>query len=115
MKVQRIPDLAVGAVAANPAKPATMVAHDSADARVVLFRIDPGQSVAVHTNPSTVLMWVAAGAGYVSGADGEKAVQAGDLVTYAPNEPHGMRADATRLVIAATIAPRPGERNAQRQ
>jgi hypothetical protein len=30
-------------------------------------------------------------------------------VTYAPGEPPGMRARATRFVIAAVIAPRPGK------
>ena len=114
MKIHRIPALAEKAAVANASRPATMVAHDSADARVVLFRIEPGQAVAVHTNPSTVLLSVVSGSGFVSGAEGEQAVSAGDLVTYAPSEPHGMRASAVRLVIAAVIAPRPGERNAKK-
>ncbi|HYC50710.1 MAG TPA: cupin domain-containing protein [Gemmatimonadaceae bacterium] len=115
MKVQRIPDLAAAAVAANPSRPATMVGHDTADARVVLFRIEPGQAVAVHTNPSTVLLSIVSGSGFVTGADGEEAVSAGDLVTYAPKEPHGMRATTTQLVIAAVISPRPGDRKADVQ
>jgi len=113
MKVHRIPELAARAAVASASRPATMVAHDSADARVVLFRIEPGQAVAVHTNPSTVLLSVVSGSGFVSGAEGEQPVSAGDLVTYAPSEPHGMRAASIRLVIAAVIAPRPGERNAK--
>ena len=114
MKIHRIPELAEKAAVASASRPATMVAHDSADARVVLFRIEPGQAVAVHTNPSTVLLSVVSGTGFVSGAEGEQPVAAGDLVTYPPNEPHGMRASSVRLVIAAVIAPRPGERNAKR-
>lgn len=114
MKVHRILELAEKAAVASASRPATMVAHDSADARVVLFRIEPGQAVAIHTNPSTVLLSIVSGSGFVSGADGEQAVSAGDLVAYAPSEPHGMRATSVRLVIAAVIAPRPGERNAKK-
>lgn len=108
MKVQTLSALAAQAVSANPTRPATMVVHDSADARVVLFRIEPGQAVPPHTSPSTVLLNVVSGSGIVSGADGEREVRAGDIVAYAPNEPHGMRATSERLVLAAVIAPRPG-------
>ena len=110
MKVHELSALAARAVSANPTRPATAVVHDSPDARVVLFRIETGQQVAVHTNASSVLLTVLSGSGIVSGAEGEQSVKAGDLVAYAPNEPHGMRAPSERLVIAATIAPRPGGR-----
>lgn len=108
MKVHDPATLASQAVSANPTRPATMVVHDSPDARVVLFRIEPGQAVPPHTSPSTVLLNVVSGSGIVSGADGEREVRAGDIVAYAPNEPHGMRATSERLVLAAVIAPRPG-------
>ncbi len=108
MRVNDLAALAAQAVSANPARPATMVVHDSADARVVLFRIDPGQAVPPHTSPSTVLLSVVFGSGIVSGADGEREVRAGDIVAYAPNEQHGMRATSERLILAAVIAPRPG-------
>ena len=107
MKINSTPALAAGAVANNPDRPATALAHDSADARVVLFRIEPGQAVPVHTSPSSVLLLIVSGSGIVTGADGERAVHAGDLVTYDPKETHGMRAAAETLVIAAVIAPRP--------
>lgn len=94
-------------VAANPTRPATALVHDVPDARVVVFRIEPGQAVAVHTSPSTVVMFVVSGSGSVSGAEGDRAVHAGDVVTYAPNEPHGMRSEGEQLVITAVIAPRP--------
>lgn len=110
MKVHDAAGLASRAVAANPTRPATMVAHDSPDARVVMFRIEPGQAVAVHTSPSSVLLTVVAGSGFVSGSDGEREVKAGDLVTYDPREPHGMRATTTQLIIQAVIAPRPSSR-----
>jgi quercetin dioxygenase-like cupin family protein len=108
MKIHDARALAASAVAARADRPATSLIHDSADARVVLFRIEPGQVVAVHTNPSTVLLTVVEGSGIVTGGDGERAVKAGDIVAYDPREPHGMRATSERLVIAAIIAPRPG-------
>ena len=110
MKVQSLASLATQAVSANPTRPATMVVHDSPDARVVLFRIEKGQEVPSHTSPSTVLLTVISGSGVVSGADGDREVTVGDLVSYAPAEPHGMRAPTERLVLAAVIAPRPGTR-----
>lgn len=110
MKAQNLAALAPGAVSATPSRPATMVVHDSEDARVVLFRIEPGQAVPPHTSPSTVLLTVISGRGVVSGAEGERDVHAGDLIAYAPGEPHGMRAPDERLVLAAVIAPRPGTR-----
>ncbi|HVX42015.1 MAG TPA: cupin domain-containing protein [Gemmatimonadaceae bacterium] len=89
---------------------ATALVHDAADARIVLFRIESGQEVPVHTSPSTVLLSIVAGSGIVAGAEGERAVRAGDLVAYDPGESHGMRAGDEQLVIAAIIAPRPGTR-----
>jgi quercetin dioxygenase-like cupin family protein len=46
----------------------------------------------------------------VSGAEGERAVSAGDLVAYDVAELHGMRALEERLVLVAIITPRPGTR-----
>ena len=110
MKVQNMAALAARAVSANPTRPATLLAHDSTDARVVIFRIERGQAVPPHTSPSTVLLSILSGTGIVSGAEGEQAVKAGDLVSYAPSESHGMRAPDEQLVIAALIAPRPAAR-----
>ncbi|MGH7634503.1 MAG: hypothetical protein ACRENC_12285, partial [Gemmatimonadaceae bacterium] len=47
--------IAAGAVAVRPGRPATAIVHDSADARVVVFRLAPGEEVAPHTRPSTVM------------------------------------------------------------
>lgn len=102
--------VAAKANAANPARPATAIAYDSADARVVLFRLAPGQQVATHTSKSSVVLVVLSGHGRVAGADGERPVRAGDIVAYAPEEPHGMNATDVELVLAAIIAPRPGDR-----
>jgi quercetin dioxygenase-like cupin family protein len=101
----------IGALAAearsHAGRPATALVHDSADARVVVFRIEPGQEVKVHTSASTVLLAIVSGSGSVVGAEGERLVRAGDLVAYDITEPHGMRAHDEQLVIAAVIAPRP--------
>ena len=113
MKVIHLPTLAERAVAARPDKPATAIAHDSPDSRSVVFRIAPGQEVPEHTSTSSVTLVVLDGMGVVSGADGERIVRRGDLVTYEPNEPHAMRATSGPLVLLAVITPRPGARMAE--
>jgi quercetin dioxygenase-like cupin family protein len=110
VKITRLRAAAIAAAAPRADRPATAIVADSADARIVLFRIDPGQEVTPHTNASTVLMTVIDGRGVVSGPDGDHDVHMGDFVAYEPNELHGMRATDERLVILATIAPRPGTR-----
>ena len=82
--------------------------HDAPAVRMVIFRIEPGQQVAPHTSPSTVVLSVVSGSGVVLAGDGERAVRAGEIVVYEPGELHGMRALDEQLVIAAIIAPRPG-------
>jgi quercetin dioxygenase-like cupin family protein len=110
MKLYDARAAAAQAVASNPDRPATALLHDSADARVVMFRIEPGQSVPVHTSTSTVLLVVVSGTGTVAGGEGERRVGPGDIIAYDPQEPHGMRTDGEQLVIAAIIAPRPASR-----
>jgi quercetin dioxygenase-like cupin family protein len=110
MKVLDVGRAAREAVAANPTRPATAIVHDSADARLIVFRLSPGQSVAPHRNASTVTLAVISGSGLTSGGDGEQRVTTGDVVTYDPNELHGMRAVDEELVLLATITPRPGTR-----
>jgi quercetin dioxygenase-like cupin family protein len=112
MKVVDVQRAAREAVAVNPTRPATAIVHDSADARLIVFRLSPGQSVAPHRNASSVTLTVISGGGLMSGADEECRVTAGDVVTYEPNEMHGMRTMDDELVLLATIAPRPGTRGA---
>lgn len=102
--------LAKGAVSAQPSRPATALAHDCADARVVIFRIEPGQQVAPHTSTSTVILSIASGSGVVSDAVLEREVRSGDVIVYEPGELHGMRALGETMVVQAIIAPRPGAR-----
>ena len=103
-----------GAVSPRPEKAATATLHDSADVRLLVFHLAPGQAVAPHRNSSTVMLTVLDGAGILTGEDGEAPVDrpcvAGDVVVYAPNELHGMRAEGEELLLLATITPRPGSR-----
>ena len=108
MNAYDFPAIGAAAVSAGRDRPAVAVVHDHADARLVVFRIAPGQQVAAHTSSSSVFLTVVSGRGFVSGGEGERDVRAGDVLAIAPREPHGMRADAEELVIAALIAPRPG-------
>ena len=96
--------------AATETRPATAIVHDGPDARLVVFRLAPGQEVAPHTSPSTVLLTVLEGTGTLSGADEERRCTAGDVVAYEPGELHAMRADDGELLLLATITPRPGSR-----
>ena len=111
MKLYDARAAAANAVSNHAERPATTLLHDSTDARVVIFRIDPGQEVPIHTSTSTVLLVVVSGTGTVAGSDAERRVGPGDIVAYDPSEPHGMRAGGEQLVIAAIIAPRPGSRS----
>jgi len=98
------------AVSASPDRPAVAILHDQDGGRVVVFRIAPGQRVAQHTSASNVVLAVVSGTGYITGAEGEEKVNPGELVAFAPREPHGMRADRDELILAAHITPRPGSR-----
>lgn len=94
------------ATPARPGHPASAILHNSADARVIVFHLQPGEAVPVHTSPATVLLEVLEGTCTLSGADGEATCTAGTLVVYDPDEPHGMRADhGVPAVLLATIAP----------
>ena len=110
MKIYAPRRVAAVAAVARADRPATATVHDSADVRLVVFRIEPGQQVATHTNASTVVLTVLEGSGLVTGADGERAVGAGDVIAFEPREPHGMRATDQRFMLIAAIAPRPGTR-----
>lgn len=110
MKAYDIAALAVGARAADPTRPATAVVHDAADARLVVFRLAPGQRVPPHTSGSTVILSVREGMGIVSGGEGEREVGPGEVVAFEPGELHGMRALAEQFVLLAIIAPRPRDR-----
>jgi quercetin dioxygenase-like cupin family protein len=102
---------AVDARVSNSTRPATAIVHDTPDARVVVFRIAPGQTVAPHRNGSTVILTVLSGHGIVSGGDSRRVVSVGEVVAYEPNELHGMSAIDAEFVLLATITPRPSARS----
>ena len=110
MKIQTPLQIAFSAASANPGRPATAIVHDSPDARLVVFRIEPGQRVPPHTSASTVILTVLSGNGLVTGGDEERSVAPRDVIAYEPGELHGMEATEETLVILATIAPRPASR-----
>jgi quercetin dioxygenase-like cupin family protein len=103
-------DAARGAKSANPSRPATAVILDTPDARLVVFRILPGQSVPPHQSPSSVLLTIIEGKGEIIGPDGPHDCSTGDLIAFGPDETHGMTAIDTEMHVLATITPRPGER-----
>src|SRR5829696_6945277 len=110
MRIHDVRRAAAAAAAARADRPATAIVHDSADVRLVVFRIEPGQQVATHTNASTVVLTVLEGTGIVSGGDGDRVVKPGAIATFEPREPHGMRSTGDRFILVAAIAPRPGNR-----
>jgi quercetin dioxygenase-like cupin family protein len=95
------------AVAANPARPATAILHDSPEMRLVVFRIGAGQEVAPHVSKSRVMLQVLEGSGLLSGKDSELLCSIGDAVTYEPGEMHGMKSAGGEVLLLATITPRP--------
>jgi quercetin dioxygenase-like cupin family protein len=111
MRTIELHGAAAGAAAANPTRPATAVVHDSPDARLILFRLAPGQVVPPHSNASTVVLTVVSGRGFARGGDDECALAPGQAIVFEPNELHGMRAESEELVLLATITPRPGSRS----
>jgi quercetin dioxygenase-like cupin family protein len=107
-------DAARSAVAAHPERPATAVLLDTPDVRLVVFRLSAGQAVPPHRSPSSVTLTVLEGTGTLSGEDDERRCAAGELVAYAPDELHGMRATDGELLLMAAITPRPATRDSAR-
>lgn len=99
-----------GAAQARADRPASAVLHDEANARVVEFRLQPGQRVPPHRSGSTVLVVVVDGRGSFEGAEGAAArLGPGEAVAFEPGESHGIVADqGVALGFLAVIAPRPG-------
>lgn len=110
MKHLRPDQAAREALPASAERPATAMVLDSPDARMVVFRIAPGQEVPPHRSPSTVLLTVLSGVGTVLGREGWTECTAGDVFVYEPGEVHAMRPRDGELLLLATLAPRPGAR-----
>jgi len=105
-------DAAHAAIAARPDRPATAIVLDDDAARLILFRLAPGQSVPLHRNASIVMLTVLQGTGTILGrrddVTTERQCHHGDFFSFERGELHGMRADEEELVLLATIAPRSG-------
>lgn len=98
------------AVAANPERAATAVLIDMPELRIVVFRLAPGQAISPHRTPAAVTITVLDGAGVLSSEHEERVCAKAEMVAYAPNELHGMRATTEELLLLACITPRPGSR-----
>lgn len=85
----------------------TRIVHQDVDARVVAFRLQPGQVVPEHRSTSTVILHVVAGQGVFCGDGGEVALVPGGAVVYAPGEVHAIRASDEGVHFLAVIAPSP--------
>ncbi len=103
MKVVDPMNAALEAVAAMPTRPATAAIYDAQAVRLVVFRIEPGQEVAQHTNNGTVILTVLSGTGSILGGTEWRVLGPGAVVAYAPSELHGMRAGTERFCLMATI------------
>lgn len=88
-------------------RPATGIAHDEENARIVAFDLLPGQKIPPHRNASTVIVSVVEGSGTFRGADGEAVLRAGEMAVYRPGEEHAIEAGNGPLRFVAVIAPRP--------
>jgi quercetin dioxygenase-like cupin family protein len=112
MKILNLLDTADAATPARPDRPAMVVVSDEAAARLLLFRLAPGQTVPPHRNASLVMLTVLQGTGTivgeVDGATTAHGCRGGDLFVFEPGELHGMSAGDEELVLLATIAPRTG-------
>lgn len=82
------------------------VVHDSKNARIALFYLEPEQEVLSHTTTSEVVFLVMEGKGEIFIGEEQVPVEAESLVVCPPQVPHGMKAEQ-HMVVAAVIAPRP--------
>jgi quercetin dioxygenase-like cupin family protein len=94
--------------AARDDRPSTQLQHDEANARVVAFHLQPGQTVPAHRSDSTVVIQVITGNGTFRGADGEAHLGPGATMVFAPGEDHAIEANGESLHFLAVITPRPG-------
>ncbi|MEP7067190.1 MAG: cupin domain-containing protein [Gemmatimonadota bacterium] len=110
MKLLNLLDTAREAAPARPDRPAMVVVSDEAAARLVVFRIAPGQSVPPHRNASLVMLTVIRGTGTIAGESEGAAITrpcgSGDLFVFQPGELHGMSTGADELILLAAITPR---------
>jgi quercetin dioxygenase-like cupin family protein len=110
MKILNLLDTARAAIPVRPDRPAMVVVSDEPAARLIVFRLAPGQAVPPHRNASLVMLTVLQGmgtiVGEVDGATTAHGCRGGDLFVFEPGELHGMSAGDEELVLLAAITPR---------
>lgn len=81
--------------------------YNTADARILLFALEPGQQVATHANHrATVILTVLSGHGHLTVGDERHPVSAGTTAVCERGVQHGFEA-AERMVVQAVLAPSP--------
>jgi quercetin dioxygenase-like cupin family protein len=90
-----------------PDRPFKKVLFASPHVRLVMFALEPGQTLPSHRVDSEVLLLVHQGTGSFERGETRVSGKAGDLLAIPVGQPHGFTAK-DRLVVLAIIAPDPG-------
>jgi quercetin dioxygenase-like cupin family protein len=86
-------------------RPSTRILYAREGIRVVSFCVDAGQSIPSHVNTGSVSLLVLEGRGKFCGENDSIAeLGPGEMVTYEPNESHGISCDEGMLRFVAFIA-----------
>jgi quercetin dioxygenase-like cupin family protein len=93
---------------ATQAGPRVSVLYDSADARVVLLTLRPGQGLPLHRTPADVMLRVLRGRGVFTRSGDQRSVVEGSKLSVEPNEAYALRAEREPLTVLATVTPRSG-------
>lgn len=92
------------AVPAPGQKPSHTLVSSNPDCRVVSLQLAPGQAIAPHSNPATVLMIVISGEGRIQVGEEIRHVSPGHLAICPPDVVHGLEAAASAgLSVLAVI------------
>lgn len=95
------------AAAFQAERPRAATVYNAADARILLFALEPGQQVAPHANHrTTVILTVLSGHGHMTIGDERHPVSAGTTAVCDRGVQHGFEA-AERMVVQAVLAPSP--------
>ena len=95
----------------NEERPNSRVIYEDENAKCVQFHLKKGQSIRLHTSPSSVYITVLRGTleFMIGDENTRQTLSAGETIFYLPNEPHGFIA-LEDSVVQAVIAPKPVRR-----
>ncbi len=95
----------------NPERPNSEPLYEDENAKCVRFYLKGGQSIRLHTSPSSVFITVLKGKleFMVGDENTRETLSAGDAIFYLPNEPHGFVA-IEDSVVQAVISPKPAKK-----